>query len=44
MSTGNPAKMNKYFDRTARFDSFADISIGLSVAALGTYMYFLIFE
>jgi len=44
MSTGNPALMDKYFNDSRRFDSYSEISLGVSVAALGTYMYFLIFE
>ena len=41
---GNPVLMNQYFDKTNRFDTYSDISISISVASLGTYMYFLIFD
>lgn len=44
LNEGNPDLMKKYFDKTNRFDSFSDISISVSVASLGTYMYFLIFD
>lgn len=41
---GNSSKMNKYYDRTKRFDTYSDISIAVSLTSLGTYMYFLIFD
>jgi hypothetical protein len=41
---GDVALMNKYYDKTKKFDTFSDISISVSIASLGTYMYFLIFE
>ncbi len=44
MNQGNPGQIAKYYDRTKRFDTYSDISITISVAAIGTYMYFLIFD
>ena len=44
LSSGNPAKIEKYYNATQRYDTFSDISIGVSLGALSTYMYFLIFD
>jgi hypothetical protein len=41
---GDVSLMNKYYNKTKRFDTYSDISISVSVASLGTYMYFLIFD
>ncbi len=44
LQEGNSISLNNYYDATKRFDTYADISISVSVASLGTYMYLLIFE
>jgi hypothetical protein len=41
---GNSSLLNKYYDRTKRFDTYSDISISVSITSLGTYMYFLFFD
>lgn len=41
---GDIAFMNRYYDKTKKFDTYSDISISVSIACLGTYMYFLIFD
>ena len=44
LQEGNPVKMNNYFNKTERFDTYSDVSIAVSLTSLGTYMYFLIFD
>jgi len=44
LQEGNHLKMNNYFDKTEKFDTYSDVSIAVSLTSLGTYMYFLIFD
>jgi len=44
LQEGNPIKLNNYYDKTQRLDTYSDISIAVSLTSLGTYMYFLIFD
>ena len=44
LEEGNTSKMNYYYDTTKKLDTYSDISITVSLASLGTYMYFLIFD
>lgn len=39
LTTSNPQLMDKYWDKTQKFDRFSDISIGVSYALLGGLIY-----
>ena len=44
LQEGNSELLNKYYNKTKRFDTYSDISISVSLASLGTYIYFLLFD
>jgi len=42
LHSADPQMMQYYFNRTGDFDKYSEIAIGVSVVALGTYIYILI--
>lgn len=44
LRTGNPQDMRKFFNRTERYDNWADVALSVSVVSLGTFMYYLLSE
>jgi hypothetical protein len=44
LHTARPNDLKKYYDRTVRFDRYTEISMGISLVALGGYIYTLLTE
>lgn len=44
LRTGKPNEMRKYFDQTERYDNWSDVALTVSVASLGTFIYYLLSE
>jgi len=42
LRSARPSDMQKYYDRTIRFDHYAEISVGISLVSLGGYFYLLL--